>query len=248
VPENTVITITGNAKVYAQGGTDGSGIGGSDGDSGCTSGAKITIGTGSDYPVVIAKGAATTDSANSEADSACGIGAGGTSLQSTVEIEIKSGFVVAQSNRPNGRGIGINPASDPANTSYVKITGGSVYAINTVTDTNLFSPAPKNGSSTAVFPLYAPGALALRTIKATNPAYSAKAISKGAAEMLNGSNIFFGDVATGFFPTTLSAVLWLPAASYTGITATQSSSSYHATVNAELVPYTDGMAGNRLLQ
>jgi hypothetical protein len=241
VPENTVITITDNAKVYAKGGLDSAGIGGSDG------GAKITIGTGSDYPIVIAKGATATNSTNSEADSACGIGAGGASTQSTIQIEIKSGFVAAQSNRPNGQGIGINPNWD-TDTSYVKITGGSVYAINTVTPANLVSPTPKNGSSTAVYPLYASGALAPKTINVTSPAYSTKAISKGAAEMLIGSNVFFGDVATDLFPTALSAVLWLPTGDYSGITTTPSSADYYATVNAALVPYTEGMGGNRLLQ
>jgi hypothetical protein len=241
-PANTVIKISGSAKVYAQGGMDGAGIGGGDGNADRTSGAKITIGTGSDYPIVIAKGGATTNSSTvANADSACGIGAGGTSYASVVEIEINSGFVAAQSNRPNGRGIGINPAA--ASTSYVRISGGSVYAENTLTPANLVNPAPKNSSSMLVYPLYVAASHANKGVLISTTTY--KTISPEAAAMLAGTNPFFGSAPVGLFNTALSATFWLLPTSYSGITV-GGASGYTATVSAPIGAYT-GTGNNRLL-
>jgi hypothetical protein len=227
---------------------------GGDGNTGYTSGAKITIGSGTEHPVVIAKGGTSTDSAGTEADSACGIGSGGSSVASVIEIEIQSGFVAAQSNRPNGRGIGINPVSN-SGSSYVKISGGSVYAANTDTGANLINPATKADSATAVYPLYASNLAGNKTISVANPAYSANTIGKSAARFLTtglwtpaGTDQFPEAPLSGtdIFPHTLSGTLWLPAGEYTGITA-NGEGSYHADVTDAIAPYTpDGP--NRLLQ
>jgi hypothetical protein len=258
------IDISGSAQIAATGGTDSAGIGGADGvdsvDGAFTAGAKITIGTGSDYPVVIAKGGTTTNSSGN-ADSACGIGTGGTSRASTVEIEINSGFVLAQSNRPNGQGIGINPASD-SGSSYVKISGGSVYATNTYTGSanNIVSPAPTNGS-VAVFPLYVSGALAdSKTVSVPgSPAYTAKTLGKSAARFLI-TGIFTAapdqfpaaavdaSLLTGLFPTAISATLWLPEnSSYSGVTV-DGAGNYHANVQPAITGYTQKLTTNRLVE
>jgi hypothetical protein len=66
--------------------------------------------------------------------------------------------------------------------------------------------------------------------------------------MLAANNAFFTGVSAGLFPTTISAVLWLPVSSYTDITTTPSSGfTYRATVQA-IVPYVEGMATNRLVK
>jgi uncharacterized repeat protein (TIGR02543 family) len=238
-PENTVITITGNAKVYAQGGTDGAGIGGADGDSSRTVGAKITIGTGSDYPVVIAKSGATiqADGANTSA-----IGAGGIAnpTLSVVQIEIKSGFVVAKRMHSNVAGQDLGGAYEAG--SYVKITGGSVYAANAA-----ISPAPTNGT-TAVFPLYVPSAHAGKLISVPgSPVYTGITISPDAEAMFSGSHAFFGDMSSLYPLADLSATFWLPEAAYTGITTSPSSGAYVADIQAVIEPYSD-TGPNRLMQ
>jgi uncharacterized repeat protein (TIGR02543 family) len=249
-PENTIITITGSAKVYAQGGKDSAGIGGGDGDSGYTTGAKITIGTGSDYPLVIAKSAASTES-NGYNTSAIGAGGVASPAGSVVQIEIKSGFVVAKRMHDNAAGQDIGGASGSG--SYVRITGGSVYAANAA-----ISPAPQNASSQPVYPLYTPGTLGgYKTVSVTSPGYTAITIGKSAARFLatglftpSGADQFPAtavDVSTLLFPAAISATLWLPAANYAGITTSPASGTYGATVTASLAGYTDGGAANRLL-
>jgi uncharacterized repeat protein (TIGR02543 family) len=229
------ITISGGAKVYAEGG--GAGIGGGaidDGES--SSDANVTIGTGSDYPVVIAKGKAS------------GIGAG-SSLTSLVQIEIKSGFVVAEASLADGRGIGTNSF---ANTSYVKISGGSVYALNTAYVSNRFNPAPTNGA-TVVYPLYFSGTLGNKAVGGLS-GYPAASIGKDAARFLvtglwtaSGPDQFPTSEVTGLdglFPTAISATLWLPEAAYTGITV-DGAGNYSANVTAQIAPYNESV-DNRL--
>jgi hypothetical protein len=65
--------------------------------------------------------------------------------------------------------------------------------------------------------------------------------------MLTGNSAFFGDIFDGIFPLTLSATLWLPEAVYTNITTDPAGDGpYQADVRAALIPYSEGMATNRI--
>jgi hypothetical protein len=118
--------------------------------------------------------------------------------------------------------------------SYVRITGGSVYAANA-----LVNPAPtKADGTTAVFPLYVPASHAGKPVRISGADYAT--ISPDAAAMLSGS------ATGGLFPTTtLSATFWLPVNNYDGITS-GGAGSYTANVQGAIVPYTDGMTSNVL--
>jgi hypothetical protein len=179
-------------------------------------------------------------------------------VPSAVEIEIKSGFVAARSNGPDGWGIGINPGSDSG--SYVRIAGGSVYASNTVTAANIMSPAPQNGAGTSpVFPLYVSADLAgNKNLSVFGPVYMAKTIGKSAARFLvtglwteAGADQFPAaavENTAGLFPFILSAMLWLPANSnYSGITV-NGMGNYRANVQPSIMPYTQDMSTNTLTE
>jgi hypothetical protein len=236
----STITIGGNALVFATGGGNGAGIG-SSGSVGI-----ITISGG----IVIARTSGT-------ASRAAAIGAGGhaTNSYAAGKITISGGFVLAQSENPDAPDIGasagyIGAWVDAGNS--VTISGGSLYA----TSAKLF-PAPRNAAGTTVYPLYAPAALSQKTISVTNPAYTARTIGKTAARFLatglftpSGADQFPSTAVTdidGIFPAAISATLWLPAATYTGITNSPASGDYAAEVQASVVPYSEGGA-NRLLR
>jgi hypothetical protein len=236
-PENTQITISGSALVYAAGGDNSAGLGGGDGYDD-VSGARITIGTGADYPVVIARGGTSSDYGvwGPAPVYACGIGSGGTSVASRVEITINSGFVAAQSG-----GTGSAPAWAIGTTaddggSFVTINGGSVYTGNVYPGfaANLVSPAPKNAGGALVYPLYAASGMAGSReviIPGTGGVFTGKTIGKRAAALLTEH-----DPGHALFPDTLGAVFWVPEGSYTGIIV-NAASPYYADVTAgSLVP------------
>jgi uncharacterized repeat protein (TIGR02543 family) len=220
------VEITGNTRVYAKGGGLAAGIGGSYAGTGSV---NITIGTGTDYPVVIAYGGAD------------GIGNGGSSSASSTVI-IKSGFVAARAGADSAYDIGNESGS-------VTITGGSVYPYYGKV------AAPTNGGQ-AVYPLYVPVALMNSKTISVPAFYATKTIGKSAARFLAtglwtpaGPSQFPATAVTvsdltGLLSTSVSATLWLPANTYTGITV-DSTGNYGGTVTPAQVPYTtDG--DNRL--
>jgi hypothetical protein len=272
---NNFVTILGSAKVYAEGGYDeardgawsdiggggAAGIGTGDGcdesdDSSAYAAIKITIGSGSDYPTVIARSAPRTGF-NGIYASAIGI-SGGWYAQTDpsrilTQIEIKSGFVVAKRMHDHPEGVDIgggtrNDASAGGN-SYVRISGGSVYAGN-----GLVSPAPtQSNGTTTVYPLYAPAvmgglssgwAITLLGNKypQVNADYNQQSLSRSqAAYLANG--------LSGLFPAGISAVLWFPEGTYSEfkvVTYPAPAYTFTATVRPVIIPYTPG-GYNRLL-
>jgi hypothetical protein len=244
-----IITITGNAFVYARGGSSpnggngaGAGIGTGLSEIENTTGTlNLTIKPEGIYtPTVIARGG--------NSNLAAGIGASAETRFNGF-INIEGGFVVAYSSgTPAAQSIGYSNVATGNGT--VTISGGSVYATNVA-----INPAPKNASGTPVFPLYVPAALGNRKIiSVTSPANTVKTIGKVAARFL--STGFWTEAGSDQFPTTavdadlfphaLSATLWRPEGAYIGITDI-GANYFHADVTAELVPYTPG-GNNRLLK
>jgi hypothetical protein len=233
------IFIGGNARVFARGGTYyAAGIGGN-GSSG-----TITITITGGVVIAITGGQSTNPSA------AIGAGSAGSPAG---KINISGGFVVAQSygtTTPDiGAGMDKTGDWDP-DTNSVTITGGSVY-----TAKGMIHPPPRNANGQAVYPLYVPSTLGnFKTISVPS-GYATKTIGKTAARFF--ATYYWTPAGTAQFPTTgvslpsypraVSATLWLPAATYTGITTTPSTDNYSANVTAALVPYTSAGA-NRLLR
>jgi hypothetical protein len=243
------ISIGGNAQVMA---TAGAGWGAAIGGGQLTTGGTISISGG----IVIAR-------LTNAASRAAVIGSGGYvggGAYTPCKVTISGGFVVTQnSSSTGGSHIGANLTSNTGtwddNTNAVIISGGSVYA----GQLNIY-PSPRAADGvTPVFPLYVPAALGgYKTISVPlSPTYTAKTIGKTAARFLatgqftpsGAANPFPAPAVTGissFFPTALSATLWLPEDAYTGITV-GGTGNYTATVTAPIAAYVAGGA-NRLLE
>jgi hypothetical protein len=244
-PENTIISITGSARVYALGNYGSAGIGGGAGLlASNTAGAKITIGSGTDCPIVIAKSGDLSEITIGGPPSVklypSAIGAGGARNANgrRTEIDIKSGFVVAKyiySTYELGQDI------DGGTNGYVRISGGSVYTAH-----NSISPAPTNSGTTWVYPLYTSmTGFNNKTISIPSIGYTAKALPSEAAVILSGGDTFFGNDFTGMFSTDISGMLWVPEGSYTGVTA-NGAGPYTATVLPSIMTYSSTMQNNRL--
>jgi hypothetical protein len=227
------IEITGNARVYAKGGVNGPGIGGGKHATPSSTSMNITIGTGTDYPVVFAYGSA---------DATFGYGAGigqssRTDISAPFAVVIKSGFVAARA--------AVSTVDDIGNgNTTVTITGGSVYPYNGKV------AAPTNGDGTLVYPLYVPASLGGHKTISVPTAYATKTIGKTVARFIStglwtpaGADQFPATAITtanrALFPNALSATLWLPEGTYTGITV-GGAGNYTGNVTPAVVAYTSG--------
>jgi hypothetical protein len=234
------ITILGNARVYGEAGTmDSAGLGGADGDNGWVSGAKITIGDGRDNPLVIARGSAGTDSGADGMGS--GLGGGGATKASKVYIEIKSGTVIAQSNRAGGAAIG---AQNPSADSYVKIAGGAVYTFTPDAAPVLTRPAASGADgATPVYPLYAPaGVSGPIRVPFAGASYEAPVIDSRVTDFITLCGLAADSDLSGL--SALASELWVPAGSYSAVNAGASVKS--AAVDAAFPAYSPGMTHNVL--
>ena len=228
------ITILGNARVYGEAGTtDAAGIGGDDGDNYDPSGAKITIGDGTDNPLVIARGSSGTDNTSM----ASGLGGGGSFVASKVYIDINSGTVIAQTNRPDGVDIG---AQNPTADSYVKITGGTVYAVNT----KMSRPYPVGGDGTSlVYPLYAPaGTSGPIRVPFASAVYEAPVFDSRITDFIALCGLDLASVFPGL--ADIAASLWVPQGEYPGIEAGGQTKT--ATVNADYPAFGMNLTDNVL--
>jgi hypothetical protein len=240
-PSNTIITILGNAKVIAGGGNNsGTGIGGAN-----NGGAKITIGDGTDSPIVYG----VSGSYSSNNHNPAGIGTGKLSgTSAVVEIEINSGFVIGESKLAGGVGIGLPTGYGNHSTSYLRINGGNVYAVNSANTPHSIGLAPKNSNGDLVYPVEVAtvfeGGQTISDLVIPAPAYYNAPLTYNAAtegaffagpKDGAGSGIWLAS-ATPFPAANYSAVLWLPVGTYTDVDV--DGTEAEATVVATYTPTT----------
>ncbi|GMO26230.1 MAG: hypothetical protein Ta2F_01760 [Termitinemataceae bacterium] len=212
---NAEIKIGGNAYVFAQGGDNAAGIGtGYTTSLLTTRNLTLTIGSGSDNPVVAAIAGPSSN--------CLAIGYSGDSLnldeQNNINITINSGFVIAKANSSNQ----IIGKASYATGSYLKITtkitGGSVWVDNF--NPNCINPPAKNAADALIYPLYMPNmcvpvtnfwdTTSAKTIIVPLPSggtYSAKTANSSVKAFINSVNTLFG---AGIPNMDTAAVLWLP--------------------------------------
>jgi hypothetical protein len=239
----TDITILGNAKVFAQGGSlCAAGIGGGYVESGAkTHDLSITIGDGTDHPLVIAHGGSNTY--YDRYPPAIGMN-GYSGAQGSVIITINSGFVAVQGgDQDNAPDIGLPADILGISEALVMIRGGSVYAVRA----KIFPP-PINAKGSLVYPAYMPavfGPFAFKTnlepveidVAVPDAPYRGLAIDARSDEFME--NDFPCDI--------LAAVLWLPAPNYAHIKV-GNLSDISIRVNPIYPVFSNELATNRFIE
>ncbi|GMO39031.1 MAG: hypothetical protein Ta2F_15420 [Termitinemataceae bacterium] len=213
---NAEIKIGGNAYVFAQGGSDAAGIGtGYTSDYYTTRNLTLTIGNGSDNPVVAA--IATSSLSISICPAIGYVGdAGSLNEPNDINITINSGFVIAES--VGSTQIIGSRAVGPNLNLTTKITGGSVWVNNFNPD--CINPPARNAGGNPIYPLYLPSVydgtdfwLGTGAKEVTVPLANYKAKTSDAKVKAFIDSLFGGSIPAGALD--IAAVLWVPPQLYT---------------------------------
>ncbi|GMO39022.1 MAG: hypothetical protein Ta2F_15410 [Termitinemataceae bacterium] len=212
------IEISGNTRVFAQGGNGAAGIGtGNSNYYDTVRNLTVTIGSGSDNPIVASVGGSAISGrypvaigyASDEAD---------IYEASDINITVHSGFVIAVADTSASQIIGKSSNVFDSVTVTTKINGGSVWLNKFASD--CINPVPRNAGGNPIYPLYLPRVYGgtdfwLETIakEVTVPSANYKAKTADAKVKAFIDSLF----GAGSIPANamdIAAVLWVPSQLY----------------------------------